>query len=95
MARVVLAPALSRRLPGQGADRELALELPGSTVAQVLEALFAQLPLLRGYVVDEQGAPRRHIALFINGDALQPKNDLSRPVGGDAEIYVMQALSGG
>lgn len=95
MARVVVAPALSRRLPGQGDDRELAMELPGGTVAEVLAALFMQHPPLRGYVLDEQGAPRRHIALFINGDALQPKNELSRPVARDAEIYVMQALSGG
>lgn len=95
MARLVVAPALSRRLPGQGDDRELAFDLPGGTVAQVLEALFALHPSLRGYVLDEQGAPRRHIALFIDGDALQPKNELSRPVAPDAEIYVMQALSGG
>jgi len=95
MARVVVAPALSRRLPGQGDDRELALDLPGTTVSQVLEALFAQHPPLRGYVLDEQGAPRRHIALFIDGDALQPKTDFSRAVAPDAEIYVMQALSGG
>ncbi|WP_211250705.1 MoaD/ThiS family protein [Arenimonas donghaensis] len=95
MARVVVAPALSRRLPGQGDDRELALDLPGDTVADVLGALFARHPPLRGYVLDEQGAPRRHIALFIDGDALQPKNELSRPVSPGAEIYVMQALSGG
>lgn len=95
MARVVVAPALSRRLPGQGDDRELVLDLPGDTVADVLEALFARHPPLRGYVLDEHGAPRRHIALFIDGDALQPKNELSRPVARDAEIYVLQALSGG
>jgi len=34
-------------------------------------------------------------ALFVDGDALQPKSDLGRALRADAEVYVMQALSGG
>ncbi len=97
MAKVVLASALSRWLPAGSApaDAEAALELPGGTVGDVLDALFARHPPLRGYVLDERGAVRRHVALFVDGDALQPKSDLARALRPDSELYVMQALSGG
>ena len=97
MAKLVLASALARWLPPgvAAADSEFVVELPGKSVGEVLEGLFALHPKLRGYVVDERGAPRRHVALFVDGEALQPKDDLARGLRADAELYVMQALSGG
>jgi sulfur-carrier protein len=97
MAKVVLASALARWLPAglAPADGEFVVELPGKNVGEALEALFARHPSLRGYVLDERGAVRRHVALFVDGDALQPKSDLARALREDSELYVMQALSGG
>ena len=91
MARIVLASALAHRLPGSDPadDRELVVDAGAGTVGDALEAVFAAHPLLRGYVLDERGA------LFVDGDALQPKTDLARPLRADAEVYVIQALSGG
>ena len=60
-----------------------------------MAGLFRIHPGLRGYVLDERGNLRRHIALFVDGDALQPKSNFALVVREDAEIYVMQALSGG
>ena len=97
MARIVLASALAHRLPAHDPadDREVAIEAPAATVGAALDALFAVHPALRGYVLDERGALRRHVALFVDGDALQPKTDLARPLRPESELYVMQALSGG
>ena len=97
MARVVLASALSRWLPqGAGAPSgQVALELPGSSLREVLEALFARHPSLRSYVVDEQGTVRHHVAVFVDGVSIRDKRDLTQALGDRAEIYVMQALSGG
>jgi molybdopterin synthase sulfur carrier subunit len=97
MAKVILASVLSRWLPDGAApaDGEVALVLPADTVGDALAALFARFPTLRSYVVDERGALRRHVALFVDGDALQPKSDFARPLRGNSELYVMQALSGG
>jgi hypothetical protein len=77
------------------ADAEVVFDLPGKSIGEALEALFVRHPTLRGYVLDERGAVRRHVALFVDGDALQPKSDLARPLREGSELYVMQALSGG
>jgi sulfur carrier protein ThiS len=97
VAKVVLASALARWLPQTAASEggEVSLDIPGSTVADALEHLFAQHPVLRGYVVDERGALRRHVALFVDGTAIHHNSDLQQALGEHAEVYVMQALSGG
>jgi molybdopterin converting factor small subunit len=97
MARVVLASALSRWLPQAAghAVGEVALDIDGASVGEVLDELFARHPNLRGYVLDEQGTVRHHVAVFVDGDAIRDKRNLAQPLGDHAEVYVMQALSGG
>ena len=97
MAKIVLASALAHRLPAHDPadDREVSLQADAATVGAALDAVFAEFPMLRGYVVDERGAVRKHIALFVDGDALQPKSDFARALRPESEVYVMQALSGG
>lgn len=94
MAQVVLASQLARWLP-DAAGGEVALALPGANVREVLEALFARHPTLRGYVLDEHGRIRRHVALFVDGAALSHQSDLTQALGANAELHVLQALSGG
>ena len=97
MARVVLASALARWLPPalSGAGSEVALECEGTTLAAVLDTLFAVHPGLRGYVLDEHGTVRHHVAIFVDGQAIRDKSDLRLAIGATTDVYVMQALSGG
>ena len=97
MPKVVLASALTRWLsPGAvEAVGEVALECEGERLDGVLDAVFARHPNLRGFVLDERGALRHHVALFVDGEALRDKTDLAQPLAPQAEVYVMQALSGG
>ena len=67
----------------------------GNTVREVLDVVFGQIPLLRGYVVDETGHLRKHMSIFVDGELVSDRRSLSDAVGEDSEIYVMQALSGG
>ncbi len=71
------------------------LTVPGATVAQVLEAVFHQRPRIRGYVLDDQGAVRKHMALFVDGDLIRDRDRLTDPVPPDGVIDIIQALSGG
>jgi len=72
------------------------IKTPGSTVREALEYLFTnENPRARGYVLDDQGALRKHMNIFIDGSPIKDTNNLSDAVTADTEIYIMQALSGG
>jgi hypothetical protein len=94
---VILASSLARWLtaaPTPG-TAEKSLVVTGSTVREVLDAVFREYPTLRDYVLDERGALRHHVVVFVGGAAVQDKQVLAEPVAPDAEVYVFQALSGG
>jgi molybdopterin synthase sulfur carrier subunit len=67
----------------------------GVTVSEALDAVFGENPRLRGYVLDEQGRLRKHVAVFVDGEMIRDRLDLTDPVREDSELFVMQALSGG
>ena len=89
MPKVVFTRALERFLAAPSAHVE------GETVGEALTAVFASQPALRGYVLDDQGAVRRHVAVYVNGRPLADRTGLGDAVGPDDEIHVFQALSGG
>ena len=64
----------------------------GTTVAEVLADLDRQFPGLRFRVVDEQGRLRQHMKVFVGDESVR---DLTTPLDADAEVTLMQALSGG
>lgn len=70
-------------------------EVTGGTVREVLDSVFDGNPSARGYVLDEQGALRQHMVVFVDGAQIRDRVNLSDAVGPDGEVYVMQALSGG
>jgi molybdopterin converting factor small subunit len=71
------------------------VSVTGSTVREVLEAVFAENPLLRSYILDDQSRVRRHVNVFINSRAVSDRRGLTDPVGPSDEVFVFQALSGG
>jgi molybdopterin synthase sulfur carrier subunit len=89
MCTIEFAPALQRHVPcpTQTSTAE--------TLRQALEGAFAKAPALRGYVVDDQGAVRKHVAVFINGELVHDRRNLARPLAAGDQVYVAQALSGG
>jgi sulfur-carrier protein len=89
MPTILFTRALERFLEAPSAC------VDGLTVGEALAAVFATRPTLRGYVLDDQGALRRHVAVYVNGRLVSDRTRLSDPVGARDEIYVFQALSGG
>ena len=45
----------------------------GATVRECLDAVFAKVPRLRGYVLDDQGALRQHVVIFLDGEAIRDR----------------------
>lgn len=89
MAEVTFTPNLKRHVDCP------TVQVPGGTVAEVLDRVFADNPRLRGYVVDEHGALRKHMVIFIDGQQIVDRERLGDAVRPQSELYVMQALSGG
>jgi sulfur-carrier protein len=89
MATVTFTPNIQRHL----ACPPTAVR--GDTVRQVLDAVFEGNPRARGYVLDDQGAVRSHMVVFVDGRQVQDRQNLSDAVMPNAEVYVAQALSGG
>ena len=70
-------------------------EAAGASVRDVLDAVFAANPRLRGYVLDDQAALRRHMGIIVDGVSLRDRLRLSDAVSPTSQIHVLQALSGG
>ena len=89
MVEVTFTPNLKRHVDCP------TVAVAGATVREVLDRVFADNPRLRGYVVDDQGALRKHMVVFIDGQQIADRDRLTDAVGPTSELYVMQALSGG
>jgi sulfur carrier protein ThiS len=57
--------------------------------------VFARSPEVQGYVLDDQGELRKHVAVYVDGRKISDRSRLSDPVNDTSEIWVLQALSGG
>lgn len=89
MAKIVFAPAIQRHV--QIAEQQIAAK----TLREALHAAFAITPALRDYVVDEQDNLRKHVTIFIDSEQIDNRRDLDQAIAPNADIYVVQALSGG
>jgi hypothetical protein len=67
----------------------------GSTVAEIVAAVDKSYPGLSGYIVDERGALRKHVNIFVGSKMVNDRDTLSDALPKDAQVYIFQALSGG
>lgn len=70
-------------------------DVDGVTLAEVLHAYFAANERARGYVLDDEGKLRKHMAAFIDGRQIDDRHGLSDPVPAGAVVDIVQSLSGG
>jgi molybdopterin synthase sulfur carrier subunit len=89
MAKIVFTANVQRHVACPEADAA------GRTVREVLENAFADNPEARGYVLDDQSALRKHMAVFVDGKRIRDRVGLSDAVTETSTIHVFQALSGG
>lgn len=68
------------------------VDATGCTVGEVMDDLDRRYPGIAFRVIDEQGAVRRHMNLFVGMDAAK---DRSVPVPEHGEVFIVGALSGG
>lgn len=88
MARLTFASRLRHVAPPGTTD------VSASTLREALNAVFARHETLRSYVVDEQARLRKHVTIFVDGRRIDA-SELDMAISADADIHVLQALSGG
>ncbi len=89
MPRVSFTPTLQRHL------HVPARTVTAATVGAALDEICTDDPALRGYLLDDQGRLRHHIAVFVDDVHLRGARALTHPLEETSEVVVMQALSGG
>jgi len=91
MPRVKFTSHLQKFFP----DLQQNIQVEGHTAAEVVTALNHHYPGLAAYVVDERGALRKHVNLFIGQEMVTDRQRLQDTVGDNDTLFIMQALSGG
>jgi len=70
-------------------------EFAGGTVADLVRAIDDAHPGLGGYIVDDRGALRVHVNIFLDDELVKDRESLSDRVRRDTKVSIFQALSGG
>jgi molybdopterin converting factor small subunit len=86
MTTIILRAPL-RALAGGAAEHDV----EGADVRAAIAALEERHPGVRGFIRDEQGTLRRHLALFLNGEP----TTLEAHVAPEDQLMVLPAISGG
>ena len=89
MAKVIFTANLQRHVDCP------TMEAEGATVREVLDCVFAVNDRVRGNVLDDQSALRKHMTVFVDGQIIRDRAGLTDAVSDNSSIYVFQALSGG
>ena len=78
-----------------GGRYEVRIDGMPATVADALSLLWAAHPGLRDRVMDERGAVRPHVNIFVNGENSRFVGGLATPIRDGAELVILPAVSGG
>lgn len=70
-------------------------EVNSNNLPELLQNIDAHYPGIRSYVIDERGALRKHVLIFIDGEAITDRSTLGDKFRENSEIHIMQSLSGG
>ena len=88
---VVRIPAVLR--PSVGGAREL--DVPGSSVGEVVRELIARHPGLGGQILTPDGDLNRYVNVYLNGQDVRYLDGLATPVGDRDEVRLLPAMAGG
>jgi len=91
MSVTVRIPTTLRPLSGGASE----VKVEGTTLAQVLGALDAAHPGFQDRLLDDQGALRRFVNLFVADDDVRFLQGLDTPVPDGETVSIIPAVAGG
>ncbi|MEZ4711426.1 MAG: MoaD/ThiS family protein [Caldilineaceae bacterium] len=87
----VFIPTPMRRLT----NGQSKVAIDGSTVRGLIQAMDQTYPGMAQRLLDEQGAPKRFINIFLNDDGIDALQGMDTPVRDGDRISIVPALAGG
>ena len=78
-----------------GGAKHLDVEPAGSTLADLLDALGEQHPMLCRRIRDETGQVRRFVNVYVDGEDVRFDQGVRTPVADGAVVHVMPSVAGG
>ena len=85
------------KIPSQlrlATDGEPVAEVDGSTVGEVLDALYERFAELRSRIA-EDGGLRRFVNVYVEGEDIRFLAGLETPVSDGDEVTILPAVAGG
>jgi sulfur-carrier protein len=71
------------------------VDADGATLADVIDALDRDYPGIKGRIVDEQGALRRFVNVYVGNDDVRFLEALDTATPEGAQVSVIPAVAGG
>jgi molybdopterin synthase sulfur carrier subunit len=87
----VRIPTPLRRFTGDRAE----LSVEPAELSSILEGLFSQYPGLRSQLLDEEGALRSFVNVYVNDDDIRFLDGLKTRVGDGDSVSIVPAIAGG
>lgn len=91
MSVTVRIPTTLRTLTAGNSE----VQIDGSKVSEVLDNLEAAHPGFAQRILDESGALRRFVNVFVADDDIRYLNGLDTPVADGATVSIIPAVAGG
>jgi molybdopterin converting factor small subunit len=76
-------------------DGESEVSADGATLAEVLDDLDANYSGIKGRILDDQGALRRFVNVYVGNDDVRFLDNLETPTPDGTQISVIPAVAGG
>lgn len=92
--------AVTFNIPGAlreftGGQKKVHLEISPRSLGEALSSLWSTYPGMRDRLANEQGQVREHINIFVGNENMRYSGGLATPLGSNAEISIVPAISGG
>lgn len=91
MSVSVRIPTILRTYTGDQSQ----VSVEGSTLTEVIESLESNYPGIKSRVVDEQGAVRRFVNIYVAEEDVRFASGLNTPTPEGTQISIIPAVAGG
>ncbi len=90
MAKILIPTPLR-----QFADKQDSVELPGSTVGEVLSGLTAKFPDLKKHLYNDEGKLRSFVNVYLNDDDIRYLQKNDTVVAATDTLSIVPSIAGG